>query len=117
VEALGLLAVLGGGEVEVTRDAEQLVRPDRGPGAPAAVGDVGLDRPEIAPAVEHHGELLAQRQPADAQRHRDGRIGVDQRPAQQVLWVLVHALPPSSFSGRSYGHWRWNRAGRLRPWG
>ena len=47
-EVLGLLAVLGGGEVEVAGHAQQLVLADGVAGAAAAVGDVGLDRPEVA---------------------------------------------------------------------
>ena len=92
VELLGLLAVLGGGEVEVAGNAHQLVGRD-GRARPApAVGDVGLDRAEVAAAVEDHGERLAQRQPHDAQRDRCRCVGVDQRSAEQLVGrVLVHA--------------------------
>ena len=58
-QVLGLLAVLGGGEVEVARHAHQLVLADRVAGAAAAVGDVGLDRPEVAAAVEDDRQRLA----------------------------------------------------------
>ena len=65
VERLGLLAILRGAEVEVAGHAHQLVGGHGRAGAAPAVGDVGLDGPEIAPAVEHDGERLAQRQPGD----------------------------------------------------
>ena len=60
-QVLGLLAVLGRGQVEVARDAHQLVLADGVAGAAAAVGDVGLDRPEVLAAVEDHGQRLGQR--------------------------------------------------------
>ena len=61
VEVLGLVAVLGAREVEVAGHAQQLAGGDRGAGAAPAVGDVGLDRPEVATAVEDHGQRLAER--------------------------------------------------------
>ena len=96
VEALGLVAVLGRGEVEVARDAQQLVGRDGGARAAPAVGDVGLDRAEVAAAVEDHGEGLAQRQAAHPQGDRCRSLGVDQRSAEQLVgWVLVHGGPPA----------------------
>ena len=92
VERLGLLAVARRGEVEVAGHAQQLVGADGAAGPAAAVGDVGLDRPEVAPAVEDDRELLAEREAADPQG--DGRRGVlvDQGPAKQFVGeVVVHA--------------------------
>ena len=98
VEVLGLVAVLRLGEVEVAGDAQQLVGRHRGPGAAPAVGDVGLDRAEIAAAVEDDGERVAERQAAHPQRDGGGRVGVDQRsPEQLVGWVLVQGV--TSFPG------------------
>ena len=89
VERLGLLAVLGRAEVEVARDAQQLARGDRRAGAAAAVGDVGLDRAEVAAAVEDDRQRVAQREALDAQRDGSRRLGVDERPAEQIVGVVV----------------------------
>ena len=95
VEPLGVLAVLCLGEVEVAGHAHQLVGRDRGARPAPAVGDVGLDRAEVAAAVEHDRERLAHRQAADPQRDRRRRARVDQRSAEQVVgWVLVHGGIP-----------------------
>ena len=89
VELLGLLAVLGGGEVEVAGHAQQLVRPDGAARAAPAVGDVRLDRAEVAAAVEDDRELLAQRQPGDAQGDRGGGLLVEEGPPKDVVGVLA----------------------------
>ena len=89
VEVLGLLAVLGAAEVEVAGHAQQLVGRDGGARPAPAVGDVGLDRPQVAPAVEDHRQLLADREAADAQGDRCRRLRVDQRSAEQVLGVVL----------------------------
>ena len=95
VELLGLLAVDGAGEVEVARDAQELVGGDGRAGAAPAVGHVRLDRAEVAAAVEDHGQRLAQGQAHDAQRDRCRGVGVDQCPAEQLVgFVLVHGGPP-----------------------
>ena len=60
---------------------------DRVAGPAPAVGDVGLDRPEVATAVEDDGERVAERQPRDPQRDRRRGLGLDQRPSQQVVGV------------------------------
>jgi hypothetical protein len=91
VQALGLLAILGRGQVEVARDPHQLVRPERASRAPPAVRHVRLDRPEIATAVEHDGERVAEREPGHAEGDRGRRIRVDEGALEQVLgFVLVH---------------------------
>ena len=67
VQPLGLVAVLRLGEIEVARDAQQLGRADGLPGAVTTGSDVGLDRAEVAPAVEDHRDLVADRQAAHAE--------------------------------------------------
>ena len=84
-EVLGLCAVLGRGQVEIERDAHQLVLADGVTGAAAAVGDVGLDRPEVLAAVEYHGQGLGQRERRDAQGDRCGRLGIDEGSLEQVV--------------------------------
>ena len=96
VERLGLLAVARGGEVEVARHAQQLVGRDGAARPAAAVGDVGLDRAEVAPAVEDDRELLAERQPADPQGDRRRGVLVDQGPAEQFVGEMVVHVPSIS---------------------
>ena len=91
VELLGLVAVARGGEIQVAGHAQQLVRPHRAARAALAVGDVGLDRAEVAAAVEDDRERVAQRQPADPERDRSRSILIDQGPAKEVVGVVVHA--------------------------
>src|SRR6185312_11399251 len=64
VELRSLRAILGGAQVEVARDAQQLARGDRLPRTAAARRDVRLDRAEIAAAVEDDGDRLADRKAA-----------------------------------------------------
>ena len=97
VEALGLLAVARAGEVEVARHPQQLLRGDRAAGPALAVGDVGLDRAEVAAAVEDDGQRLAQRQPSDPERDRSRSVLIDQGPAQEVVGVVVHVPYIGSF--------------------
>jgi len=89
---LGLVAVLGGGQVQVARDAHQLVARDGLAGAAAARGHVGLHGPEIATAMEDDGQRVAQRERRDAQRDGSGGFSVDQGPSQQVLCVVFFHL-------------------------
>ncbi len=89
-EVLGLRAVLGRGEVEIERDAHQLVLADGVAGAAAAVGDVGLDRPEVPAAVEDHGQRLGEAERRDSQGDRGRGLGVDQRSLEEVVCVFVH---------------------------
>jgi hypothetical protein len=93
VQTLGLVAVLRGREVEIAGDAHQLVGAN-GRARPApAVGDVGLDRPEVAAAVEHDGQRFAEGQAHDPQRDGGRRVCVDQRSAEQLVGrVLFHAV-------------------------
>ena len=70
VELLGLLAVARGAEIEVAGDPQQLVGGDGAARPARAVGDVGLDRAEVAAAVEDDRQRVAQRQPADPERDR-----------------------------------------------
>ena len=79
--------------------AHQLVRAERAARALPAVGDVGLDRPEVAAAVEDDGQRVAQRQAGHAQRD-GGRVpGVDQGPLEQFVgFVLVHPALLGPFS-------------------
>ena len=77
------------------RDAHQLVLADGVAGAAAAVGDVGLDRPEVLAAVEDHGQRLGEAQRRDPQGDRGGGLGVDQCPLEQVVCVFsVHVVLP-----------------------
>jgi hypothetical protein len=85
VETLGLLAVLGFGEVEVAGNAQQLASGDRRARAAGAARHIGLERPQVAPAVKDHGDRLGQRQTADLQRHSDRGGVVEQRPPEQLL--------------------------------
>ena len=94
VERLGLVAVLGGPEVEVARHAQQLAGRDRRAGAAAAVGDVGLDRAEVPPAVEDDGQRVAQREAGDAQGDGGRGLGVDERPPEQIVGVVVVPMVP-----------------------
>ena len=86
---IGLLAVLGGPEVEVAGHAQQLVRPDGRAGAAPAVGDVGLDRAEVAAAVEDDGQLLAEREAGHTQGDRGGGLLVQEGPPQEIVGVLA----------------------------
>ena len=70
VEPPRLVAVGGVGEVEVARHPQQLVAGDRRAGAVAAERDVGLDRREVAAAVEDDRQLVAQREAVDPHRDR-----------------------------------------------
>ena len=90
VELLGLLAVARGGEVEVAGHPQQLVRADRAARPALAVGDVGLDRAEVAAAVEDDGQRVAQRQAADPERDRSRGVLIDQGTAEEVVGVVVH---------------------------
>ena len=94
VELLGLVARAGLGEVEVAGNAQQLGGADGRAGDAAAVGDVRLQRAEVAAAVEDHGQGVRQREIGDLQR--DGRtgLGVDERALQQVVGV-GHVSPLS----------------------
>ena len=84
-QVLGLRAVAGLGQVQVARDAQQLVLADRVSGPATAVGDVGLDRPEVLAAVEDDGQGLGQRERRDAQGDRCGRLGIDEGSLEQVV--------------------------------
>ena len=107
-EVFGLGAILGGGQVEVQRDAHQLVLADGLAGAPSAMRDVGLDRPEVLPAVEDHGQCLGEAQRRDSQG--DGGRGprVDQRSLEQVVCVFsVHLVRPVRIVGVcAFHHYR-----------
>jgi hypothetical protein len=85
----GLLAVLGARKVEVAGHAQQLVGRHRRSGAATAVRHVGLDRPQVAPAVEDDRELLAQWQPCHAQGDRGGGLLVEEGPPKDVVGVLA----------------------------
>ena len=65
IEPLGLAAVAGRGQIEVAGDSKQFACGDRRPRALAAVGDVGLQRSEIAAAVEDDGDRFGHRQGLD----------------------------------------------------
>jgi hypothetical protein len=54
-----------------------------------AEGDVGLDRREVAPAVEDDRQLASERQAADMHRDHGGCLAVEQRPAQQLLGAVT----------------------------
>jgi hypothetical protein len=89
-------AAASASRIAVAWDAQQVVGRDGAARAEPAVGDVGLDRAEVAAAMEDDGERLAQRQSGDAQGDRSRSVGVDQRSAKQLVgWVLVHGGPPS----------------------
>ena len=93
VEALGLVAVLGLAEVEVAGHAQQLVGSHRGARAQAALGDVGLDRPEVAAAVEDHRDGVADGQPVDPQRHGSrGRVVQQGTPKELIPVPVVMAF-------------------------
>ena len=64
VELLGAVAVLGVGEVEVAGHAQQLAGRDGRARRRGCRGDVGLQRAEVAPAVEDDRHRLAEGQPA-----------------------------------------------------
>ena len=49
---------------------------------PTTAADIGLQRAEVAPAVEDHRHRLADGQSADPERHGNGRRVVEQRPAE-----------------------------------
>ena len=89
-QQLGLLAVLGRGQVEVERHPHQLVLADGVTGSAPAVGDVGLDRPEVLAAVEDHGQRLGEAEWRDAQGDRGGSFRIDQCALEQVVGVFVH---------------------------
>ena len=88
VEALGVGAVVGLGEVDVARHPQQRIGAERGAGAMVAGGDVGLDRAEVAAAVEDDGDGLRQRQVAHLQRNRNGGLLVHECAAQQVVGAI-----------------------------
>src|SRR5262249_37447381 len=94
VELLGLEQRLRLPEVEVARHAQQVGRPQRDTRAVAAVGDVRLDRAEVAAAVEDDGQGLGEREALDAQRDGRRTVRVDERAAQQLLGVLVLLVLP-----------------------
>jgi hypothetical protein len=85
VQLLGRLAVLRVGEIQVARHAQQLPGRDGGAGAAAAGRDVGLQRSEVAPAVEDDRNRLGEREPRDPQRDRYRGGLVEQRPAKQIF--------------------------------
>ena len=85
VEAARLDAVGGVGEVEVAWHPQQRVARDRGAGAVAAERDVGLDRREVAAAVEDQRQLVAQREAVDPHRHRGRARLVEQRAPEKLL--------------------------------
>jgi hypothetical protein len=126
VQVLRLLAVLGGGEVELARHAQQLVARDGRAGSAAAVGDVGLDRAEVAAAVEDDGQLLAEREPRHPQRDRCGGLRVQEGPPEDLVGALgvVHTvlhpqfLPVGGVGQHRPTDWVDSTAGRVsRPWG
>ena len=82
VQPLGLLAVVGVGEVKVARNAQQVARGDARARRPAAPGDIGLEGAEVAPAVEDDRQRFAERQPADPQRDRNRSRVVQQRASE-----------------------------------
>ncbi|MGH2498994.1 MAG: hypothetical protein ACRDF0_02705 [Candidatus Limnocylindria bacterium] len=89
VQVLGLVAILGGGKVEVARYAEQLVGTDRRAGAATAVRHIGLDRAEVPPAMEDDRQLVAEGQPCDAQGDRGGCLPVEEGPPKKLVGVLA----------------------------
>ena len=70
LRTVGVRPVVGVGQVEVARDAQQLVRGDRRAGASAAAGDVGLQRAQVSPAMEDDGDRVAERKTPDLERDR-----------------------------------------------
>jgi hypothetical protein len=88
VELLCLLAVAGVAEVEVARHAQQRAGADRAARSEVAVGHVGLDRPEVAPAVEDDRQRGAGAQRSHLQRDRRGCAGVEERAAKQLLGLV-----------------------------
>jgi hypothetical protein len=58
--------------------------------------DVGLDRREVAAAVEDDRQLVAERQTVNAHRHGGRALAVEQRAPQQVCGVI---LSEGSFAG------------------
>jgi hypothetical protein len=115
VELLGLAPRVRVGQVEVARHAQEVRRRHRVAGAVAAVGHVGLHRPQVAPPVEDDGQRLAQREAADAQGDGGRRLGLEERSPQEVVGVagactvpvVVHlpswSLRPSRESCRTEG--------------
>ena len=92
VELLGVAARLRVREVEVAGDAQQLVRVERLARGVLAERDVGVDRREVAAAVEDDRQLTAERQAVHAHRDRGRLLLVDQRAAQQLVRGVV--VPP-----------------------
>jgi hypothetical protein len=88
VQPLGLVAVLGLAEVEVARDAQQLVGGQRGAGAVGAARDIGLDAAEVPPAVEDHGHRLAQGKAADPHCDRGRCAGLQECPTKEFVGVV-----------------------------
>ena len=93
VQRLRLVAVARAGEVEVAGDAQEVVGRDGAARPAAAVGDVGLDRAEVAAAVEDDRELLAEREAGDPQRDRSRGVLIDQGPAEQIVGEMVVHVP------------------------
>jgi hypothetical protein len=92
VQAPRLASVGGLREVEVAGNPQELVAGDRAARPVAAERDVGLDRREVAAAVEDDRQLVAERKAVDAQRD-GGRPGlIDQRAPEQILCVPVRLL-------------------------
>ena len=104
VELLGRVAVLGVGEVEVARHAQQVAGAHRGPRAEPAVRHVRLDRAQVAAAVEDDGQRVAQRERPDLERDRGGVCRVDQGPPEElvampfVLHGAILSLPGTGFN-------------------
>ena len=96
VERLGLVAIARAGEVEVAGDAQQVLGRDGAARAAATVGDVGLDRAEVAAAVEDDRELLAERKAGDPERDRSRGVLIDQGPAEQFVGEMVVHVPSIS---------------------
>ena len=96
VERLGLVAVARAGEVEVAGHAQQILGRDGAARPAAAVGDVGLERAEVAAAVEDDRELLAEREAGDPERDRSRGVLIDQGPAEQFVGEMVVHVPSIS---------------------
>ena len=92
VEAARLDRVGRVGEVEVAGHPQQLVAGDRAAGAVAAERHVGLDRREVAAAVEDDRQLVAEREAVDAQGDGGRARFVDQRAPEQIICVTVRLL-------------------------
>ena len=106
VERLGLVAVARAGEVEVAGDAQQVLGRDGAARPAAAVGDVGLDRAEIAAAVEDDRELLAEREAGDPERDRSRGVLIDQGAAEQFVGeMVVHVPSYRQFADPIVTHW------------